>query len=642
MRWFSILSAAGLLATAAMAQNGATNGEWRYYGGDAGNTKYSPLDQINETNVKNLQIVWRWKANNFGPRLDYNWQATPLMAGGVLYFTAGMRRDVVAVDAATGETLWMYRIAEGDRADKAPRTNNRGVGYWTDGRGDERIFMISRGYQLIGLNAKTGLPAPGFGVNGVVDLWTGLERKIEPGQITSTSPPMIVGDIAIVGSSFLAGTAPPSKANAPGYIQGLNVRTGKLEWTFHTIPKLGEFGNNTWEKDSWQYTGNTGMWAPMAADPELGYVYLPIETPTGDYYGGHRPGDNLFADSLVCLDAKTGKRIWHFQTVHHDVWDYDLASPPILLNVNVNGRAVKAVAQVTKQNFTFVFDRVTGQPIWPIEERPVGQSEVPGEKLSPTQPFPTKPAPFDTQGVSEDTLNDLTPEIKREAIKLAADFKLGPLFSAPIVAGAGGKKALLALGGSQGGANWQGGAADPETGMLYVASASYPQTLGLIPGGTRSDMDFINGRPTLAGPFGLPIVKPPYGRITAINLNTGDHAWWVPNGEAPQYMKDHPQLKGVDLSKVGNPERSPLMVTKTLLIGGDGNGLFTGQRGSGGPGFRAIHKKTGATIFEMKLPANMTGIPMTYMLNGRQYIVVALGGLDLPSEMVALALPAQP
>ena len=637
------VSLLAILASALLlAQTGATNGEWRYYGGDAGGTKYSPLDQINAENVKNLQIAFRWKADNFGPRVDRNWQVTPLMVGGVLYFTAGTRRDIVAVDAATGETLWLYRINEGERGEKSPRANNRGLAYWTDGRGDERILAITPGYQLVGLNAKTGLPAAGFGTNGVADLWPGLERPIQPGQITSSSPPMVVGDIAVIGSAFLAGTAPVSKANAPGYVQGMDVRTGKRVWTFRTIPKVGEFGNNTWEKDSWQYTGNTGVWAPISADLELGYVYLPVEMPTGDFYGGHRPGANLFADSLVCLNAKTGERVWHYQTVHHDLWDYDLASAPLLLNVTVNGRAIKAVAQPTKQNFLFVFDRVTGQPVWPIDERPVPQSNIPSEKTSATQPVPRKPAPFDMQGTREEDLNDLTPEIRLEALKLSKEFKLGPVYTPPILAGADGKKATLALGGSQGGANWQSSAADPETGIIYIPSINQPAALGLVPPPAgRSDMDLINGRSVMPTPFGVPLFKPPYGRITAINLNTGEHTWMVPNGEAPAYMKDIPQLKGVDLSKVGNPERAPLLVTKTLLFAGDGDGLFVAQRGAGGPTFRALDKKTGKTLFEMKLPGNETGLPMTYMLNGRQYIMVAVGSTESAAELIALTLPRQ-
>ena len=393
-----LLAFAGLLH----AQQGATKGEWRYYGGDPGNTRYSPLDQINARNVKELEIVWRWKADNFGPTPDYNWEVTPLMIGGVLYFTAGSRRDVVAVDAATGETLWMYRLDEGERGDRAPRKQNRGLAYWTDGKGDARLLLVTPGYQLVALDARTGRPIHTFGRDGIVELTDGLDRDVvKPGQIGSSSPAVVVRDVVVVGAAMIAGTAPPSKTHVPGYVRGFDVRTGQRIWTFKTIPRPGEFGHETWEGDSWRYTGNTAAWAPLAVDEELGYVYLPVETPTGDFYGGHRLGDNLFGDSLVCLDAKTGRRVWHFQIVHHDIWDWEPSSPPMLADITVGGKKIKAVAQVTKQAFTFVFDRVTGLPVWPIEERPVPQTDVPGERTSPTQPFPTRPAPFDRQGVTD-------------------------------------------------------------------------------------------------------------------------------------------------------------------------------------------------------------------------------------------------
>jgi len=569
------------------------NGEWRWYGGDAGGTKYSPLDQINATNVKQLQIVWRWKSENFGPRPDFNWQATPLMIGGSLYFTAGTRRAAVAVDAATGETLWTYRFDEGVRGAQAPRTNNRGLAYWSDGASDSRIILISPGYHLIALNATTGRPIPGFGTDGLVDLWEGLDRKVEPNQIGSSSPAMIVGDVAVVGGALLSGTAPKSKNNVPGYVRGYDVRSGKLLWTFHTVPRANEYGNDSWGDDSWQYTGNTAVWAPMSADLELGYVYLPVETPTGDYYGGHRPGDNLFGDSLVCLDAKTGRRIWHYQLIHHDIWDWDTASAPVLLDITVNGKAIKAVAQVTKQGFAYVFDRLTGEPVWPIVERPVPQSDVPGEHTSATQPFPTRPAPFDRQGVTEDDLIDFTPALKAEALRIASQFKMGPLYTPPIVQGTAGKLGTLTVPHNQGAANWQSAAADPETGMLYVPSVTNWWASALGEGGDRSDMRYI-GRPTrVEPPFGLPLIKPPWGRITAINMNTGDHTWMVPNGQAPEYVRKHPMLAGVDLTGAGNPERAPLLVTKTLLFSGDGAGLFSSGRQGGGRKFRALIRRPG-------------------------------------------------
>ena len=661
-----LLTLSLLLVPSVHAQQGATKGEWRFYGGDAGSTKYSPLDHINASNVKQLEIAWRWKAENFGPRADYNWETTPLMIGGVLYFTAGSRRDAIAVDAATGETLWMYRLDEGERGARAVRTQNRGLAYWSDGKNDHRILLISPGFQLIALNAKTGVPIASFGKGGIVELTDGLDRDVvKPGQIGSSSPAIVIRDVVVLGAALQAGSAPASKANVPGYIRGYDVRSGKRIWTFRTIPQPGEAGHETWENDSWQYTGNTGAWAPLSGDEELGYVYIPVEMPTGDFYGGTRLGDNLFSDSLLCLDARTGKRIWHFQTVHHDVWDWDLSSPPILADLTVDGKKIKAVAQVTKQAFTFVFDRATGRPVWPIEERPVPQSSVPGEKTSLTQPFPTKPAPFDRQGITTNDLIDFTPQLREEALKIAARYQLGPLFLPPIVRDTDGKLGALILPNHTGGANWPGGALDPETGILYVSSITNPDSLALVAADPkRSDMgyvasmgprpagrpiDFQGGMPRFTGgegstrpnigPQGLPLVKPPWGRITAIDLNSGEHVWMIANGDAPESVKNHPAMKGIDLKNAGKPERSPLLVTKTLLFGADGPGLFNAGPGAGGKMFRAIDKKTGAIIYEMALPASTTGVPMTYMIEDKQYIVVATGARGTPAELVALAIP---
>jgi quinoprotein glucose dehydrogenase len=449
---------------------------------------------------------------------------------------------------------------------------------------------------------------------------------------------MIVGDVAVVGSALQGGTAPPTLGNVPGYVRGYDVRTGDLLWTFHTIPQEGEPGTETWENESWQYTGNAAVWATMAADPELGYVYLPVEAPTHDYYGGHRLGDNLYSSSLVCLDARTGEVVWHFQLVHHDIFDYDTGSAPVLLDVVVDGEPVRAVAQVTKQAFTYVFDRVTGEPIWPIEERAAPPSDVPGERASPTQPFPTLPAPFDRQGFTDDDLIDFTPELLEEARRIASQFRMGPLYTPAIVAGTDGKLATMQVPHAQGGANWQSAAADPETGILYVPSVTNWFANALVEGGERSEMAYVGRGVRVERPMGLPLVKPPWGRITAIDLNTGEHVWMVPNGDAPDYVLEHPELEGIDLSGGGNPERAPLLVTRTLLFAGDGAGLFASGPGGGGTGFRALDKATGDTLFEMDLPANETGLPMTYMAGGRQYIVVAIGGRGFPSELVALAL----
>jgi len=576
---------------------------------------------------------------------------------------------VVAIDGATGETLWTFRLDEGDRGRVAPRRNHRGVSYWTDGRGDERIIYITPGYQLVALNAKTGTPIPSFGTGGRVDLFDELDTtRPKDGQIGASSPPIIVKNVAIVGSALPA-SAGRDRRNVPGHVRGYDVRTGKRLWIFHTIPRPGEFGNDTWENDSWSFVGNTAVWAPMAADEELGYVYLPVETPTNDTYGGHRPGNNLFAESLVCLDATTGKRVWHFQMVHHGIWDYDNPTSPILLDVTVNGKPIKAVAQITKQAFTYVFDRATGRPVWPIEERPVPQSDVPGERTAATQPFPTKPPAFDRQGVSEGDLIDFTPELKAEALKMVSEWKLGPLFTPPIVAGTGGKRGTLMLPNMTGGANWQGGAADPETAMLYVASGTSvsqmtlnadnvgvepkplpaPGTPGATPEGGRGAGAAGGGAagggrgaqppgPRMFGPQGLPLTKPPYGRITAINLNSGDLAWTIANGEAPDWIKNHPALKGVQLPRTGRYEHVGLMVTKSLLFAGEGSGLFAVPPGSGGPMFRAHDKKTGDIVAEFKLPANQSGIPMTYLAGGKQFIVVAVGAVGTPAEFVALTV----
>jgi quinoprotein glucose dehydrogenase len=643
-----------LLVNPLVAQQGTKGGEWRFYGGDAGSTKYSPLDQINAENVSELEVVWRWKADNYGPRPDYNWEVTPLMVDGVLYFTAGTRRDAVAVDAMTGETLWMYRFDEGVRGARAVRPQNRGLAYWTDGEDDERILMISPGFHLIQLDAKTGRLVEGFGDGGFVDLTEGLDRDVvKPGQIGSTSPAIVINDVVVMGAALQPGGSPRSKTNVPGHIRGFDVRTGEKLWTFRTVPHPGEFGNDTWEGDSWEYTGNASAWAPLSGDEELGYIYVPVEMPTGDYYGGHRLGDNLFGDSLVCLDAKTGKRVWHYQTVHHDVWDYDLASPPILANVTVDGRARKIVAQPTKEGFLFVFDRVTGEPIWPIEERPVPQTDVPGERTSPTQPFPTKPAPFELQGTDDDdNFIDLTPELRAEALEIAAKYKRGPMYTPPIVRDTDGKFATLIMPNVRGGANWQGGALDAETGLIYIASTTRTTALAMIkPDESQSDMTYLGstiGAPSDAprergnanfGPQGLVLTKPPWGRITAIDLNSGDHVWVAPNGEAPAYVKEHPALQGVDLSGVGNPSRAMLMVTKTLLFAGVGSGLRSFDPGAGSPILQAIDKATGELVHRLELPAGTTGIPMSYMVNGRQFIVVAIAGRGHPAELVALAVP---
>ena len=636
-RLFAMALFAACCLTPAEAQQGTpATGEWRVNGGDTGSTRYSPLDQISAANVKNLQVIWRWKAQNMGPAPQAAWEVTPLMVGGRLYFTAGTGRTVVAADAATGETLWLYR--GDDTAERgAVRANNRGVSYWTDGRGDERILFVTPGYQLVALNAKTGVPVAGFGTDARVDLWKGLDRPVvEKGTIGATSPPIIIRDVVVVGAALKVGVALPKKDNVPGYIRGFDVHTGKLLWTFHTVPQAGEFGTETWGKDpgtgqeSWKFTGNTGAWGPLTGDEELGYVYIPVEAPSGDTYGGQRPGNNLFSDSIVCLDAKTGKRVWHYQLIHHEMWDYDIPAAPILLDLTVNGKKIKALAQVNKSAYTFVFDRTNGQPVFPIEERPAPKGNAPGEWYSSTQPYPTKPAAFDRQGVTEADLADYTPEIKEAALKMASQYVLGPIYTPPIVKDTGGKLATIQLPGAGGGANWMGGAVDAETGILYVPSVTAPYLSSLQPGGDRSEMPYIAagglGGPTV---MGLPLIKGPYGRITAINLNTGEHVWMVPNGKPADTIVNNPALKAanIDASNWGGGQRSPILITKTLLFEGSNN-------------LRVIDKATGQQVHAFELGGNVTGGTMTYLVNGRQFLVAVVGGQrGEGAELVGLAIP---
>jgi quinoprotein glucose dehydrogenase len=654
-------------------QSGATGGEWRTYGGDLASTRYAPLDQIHAGNFNRLEIAWRFRPDSLGPRFENNLQVTPLMANGKMYLTAGARRAAVALDAVTGEMLWMHSLNEGARAAASPRQQSgRGLAYWTDGK-EERILYVTTGYQLVALDARNGHRLAGFGSDGIVDLKQDFDQQpLDPvtGEVALAAAPVIAKDVIIVGAAHLAGGAPKSKTHEKGYIRAYDVRSGKRLWTFHTIPRPGEFGNDSWLNDSWSYTGNAGVWAQMSVDEELETVYMPVELPTGDYYGGNRPGNGLFGESVLAVDLKTGKRKWHYQLVHHGIWDHDLPCAPILVDITVNGRAIKALAQPSKQGWVYVFDRITGQPVFPIEERPVEKGAIPGEWYSPTQPFVTRPPAFDRQGVTLDDLIDFTPALKAEGAALAARYKLGPIFTPPVVSRAEGPLGTLMLPAVTGGANWQGGSFDPETKMLYIFSNTNISPLGLVPADpARSDFGWIAGSaaaPAAAGASataaapagrggppaapvvggeggggltvqGLPLVKPPYGRITALNLDKGELVWQVAHGETPDNIRNHPALKGVSLPRTGRQGRIGVLTTKTLIIAGEG-GFFTAPNGQRGAMLRAYDKATGQEKGAVFMPAPQTGSPMTYMVNGTQYLSVAVSAAGFGSELLTFKL----
>jgi quinoprotein glucose dehydrogenase len=685
--WILVLASA-----VALAQLPSTkNGEWPYYTADLKGTKYSPLDQINASNFNQLEVAWRFKTDHLGPRPEYKLEGTPLMVKGVIYTTGGTRRSVVALDAKTGEVNWVYALREGMRAGIAPRQlSGRGVSYWTDGKGDDRVVFVTTGYRLVSLNAKTGQPVPSFGKNGMIDLKegmvTGVNKQIdlETGEAGLHATPLVVKDVIIVGSAFKEGMTVTTHDNTKGLVRAYDAKSGKLLWTFNTIPRPGEFGNETWENGSWANNGNTGVWTQMTVDEDLGLVYLPVETPSSDFYGGHRPGDNLFAESLVCVDLKTGKRKWHFQIVHHPIWDHDLSSAPILADINVGGKAIKAVALPTKQSMLFVFDRVTGQPVWPIEERPVPQTDVPGEKTSPTQPFPTKPPAYARNFVAvPDGLIDFTPEMRAQARDLISRYKNGPIYLPPVVGDPKTFLGAMQLGNASGGTNWPGAAYDPETHIVYAQAnqaAVSPISLRMPPPGF-SDIRYVLGRndtefrisdgpgfgtaadapqqqrrpaaaPKPVAPAkpaaepvgaltvqGLSIVKPPYGVISAIDLDRGDIKWQVPYGETPDAVRNHPALKGLNIGNTGQPGSVGLVVTKTLVILGDSQVTTTPQHPRGAM-LRAYDKATGKEVGAVLMPAPQSGSPMTYMVDGKQYIIVAVSGGAYSGEYIAYSLPS--
>lgn len=645
-RTATALIGGGLLALAGQAgaglHDGTANGEWRYWGGDEASSRYSPLDQIDAENFDNLEIAWRWKADNYGPDVDYILRATPLYVKGKLYAVAGQRRTVVSIDPATGETLWMWRMKDNPRWQKSTRKNyGKGVAY-ADVDGRDVIYVITPGYYMAALDADSGQPIPGFGINGMVDLHLGLgdysvhpDRGIgEAGDITSSSPPIVVNGVIVVGNSHDRGYYPSEKENVPGHIRGYDAKTGKMLWRFNVVPKPGEFGYDTWEDDSAEYTGNVSAWAPLSADSERGLVYVVTDTPTNDYYGGDRLGDNLFGTSIIALDVKTGERRWHFQMVHHDVWNLDNPNAPKLVDVKMGRRTVPLVVETTKQGWAYVFNRETGEPIWPIEEREVPQSDVPGERLSPTQPFVTKPPPFELQGVTEDDLIDFTPELREQALAIAANYRLGPIFNPPsLLEAEDGTMGAFVQPGANGGANIPGGSSvDPESGMLYVATERGHSVIALVPGDERgSNAGYVSTGPGgIRGPQGLELFKPPYGSVVAIDLTKGDKAWHIPNGDTPDDVKNHPALEGVDLPRTGKRSHANVLTTKSLLY------YAEGRRGA--PILHAVNKATGEELGEFELPAPGNTAPMTYLHDGRQYIIVSVGGPGNPGEFVALTL----
>jgi quinoprotein glucose dehydrogenase len=622
-------------------------GEWPAYAGTYAAARYSPLTQIDRSNARDLHVAWRWKSpdqavKDANPKVGPTRanESTPLMVGGTLYTSTSLSQ-VAAIDAASGQTKWVFDPKVYENGLGIPANDgwlHRGVAYWRSGD-DERIVMLTAFAQMIALDARTGKPVPTFGTDGRVDLAQGLRRPVDRDYYTMSSPPLILRGVIVVGSSVMDWWG--HRPSPPGDVRGFDVVSGRLLWTFHTVAQAGEPGVETWEKESWKEAGNANVWAPMSADEELGTVYLPVSTPTNDYYGGHRPGDGLYGESLVCLDAATGKKVWHYQLVHHGLWDYDSPAALNLIDITVAGKPIKAVAQVTKQAFVYVFDRVTGQPVWPIEEQPVPASSVPGESASKTQPFPTKPAAIDIQGVRDEDLIDLTPEIHKEAIDIVAKYDHGPLFTPPS------ERGTIQVPGIGGGTNWQGAAIDPKTGMLYVGTSRLPFVVALHkPQSWEGSYDFVAIPRYLPGPRGLPLLKPPFGSIVAIDMNSGEHRWRIPVGhgetmDAIRNLGIHDQL--------GFPSRSWALVTKTVLI--------VVQMGYYGPAHlvpelkrpmadlnnRDPHlwvydKLSGEMLAEIALPANATGAPITYMAGGKQYIAFPVGGGPLLEELIAVSL----
>jgi quinoprotein glucose dehydrogenase len=676
-------------------QPSTKNGEWPMYTADLSGSKYSPLDQINASNFSKLEVAWRFKTDNLGPRPENKLEGTPLMVKGTVYAIGGTRRAAVALNARTGELKWMYALDEGERATRwAPRQlSGRGLSYWTDGRGDERILYVTTGYRLVELNAKTGVPIASFGTNGVVDLKVGVvigkdkQLDLEKGEIGLHSTPTVVNDMVIVGSSMFEGIGYRYSTNAKGLVRAFDVKTGKQIWRFNTIPGPGEFGNDTWENGSWEWTGNVGVWTQISVDPVAGLAYLPVETPTIDEYGGNRPGNNLFAESIVAVDLKTGVRKWHFQQVHHGLWDHDNSSASLLIDANINGQPRKLLAQPTKQGWLYTFDRITGQPIWPIPETPVPQTNMPTEKTSPTQPIPSNPPPYSRTFVSENDLIDFTPALRAKALENLKKFRWEQTPFVPPLGPNDPRLGSININNAGGGVNWPGSGFDPETAIFYTeannsgvtATKFYDEEFNQIRADQfnarnqrkprwEADPDYgkygtnqpgaappaprpaaparpvvadlgTNGRAALAeGLDGLSIVKPPYGVVSAIDLNTGKLLFQVPNGDTPDAVRNHPLLRGMNIPKTGQGASVGIMVTKTVAVVGDAQITSPPGRGRGAM-LRAFDKKTGAEVGAVLMPAGITGSPMTYSVDGRQYIIVAVSGGNYTGEYIAFALP---
>jgi quinoprotein glucose dehydrogenase len=638
------------------AQSGA--GQWRTVGGDAGYTRYSPLDQINRGNVAKLAVAWRRAGVDPGIKQQFpelrvsgNFRSTPIMVNGVLYApnAVGLIR---AFGPGSGEPRW-EQAPVAQTIEEVSRPSPRGVDYWKSGA-DERLFLV-RGEFLYAINTRDGSYVKDFGEGGRVSLhW---DHPLAA-MFSWTASPVVVNDVVVVaGATAGAGDGGVKKEATPEDIRGFDARSGKLLWTFHVVPRGGEFGADTWSDESYNFSGDLASWCCLSSDAELGHVYIPTSAPTGINYGGHRPGDNLFSDSILALDVKTGKRVWHFQMVHHDLWDYDTVGPPTLGDITVNGRRIKALMQPSKTGFLYVFDRVTGTPVWPIEERPVPQSTVPGEQTAKTQPFPTRPVPFDRQGFTDDDLIDYTPELKARAREKVKGLLFGPLFSPPAVVGnePGGVRGQLIMPGGWGSGNWHTGAFDPETQIYYAVSHTQPGISRAIktddPDATMAYATQARGAaggpppaapPPWPGPDlsidGFPIFKGPYGRITAIDMKTGAQVWMAANGDGP---RNHPLVKDLNLPPLGIPGRGAPLLTKSLLFIGEGSDAIPGTNRDGMHGrmFRAFDKATGKVLWETELPAGTTGAPITYLHQGKQYIVVAIGGRQQAPEFIAFALP---